>query len=69
VNDERDVLFVVLAGSLELRVDGEETELIEDETVIVAKGRLRKITAGPAGVRYLSVHLRRPPLQIGPRGG
>jgi len=30
----------------------------------VARGRRRRITAGRAGVTYLSVHLRRPSLQI-----
>lgn len=65
VNDERDVLLVVLDGSLELRVDEDDRELIEGEAVIVGKGRRRRITAGSHGVRYLSVHRRRPPLQIG----
>jgi hypothetical protein len=32
--------------------------------MIIAKGRRRKISAGRHGVRYLSVHRRRPPLQI-----
>ncbi len=64
VNDERDVLLVVLGGSLELRVEEDIRELMEEETVIVGKGRRRKITAGGRGVRYLSVHRRRPPLQI-----
>lgn len=66
VNDERDVLLVVLDGSLELRVDADESELMEGEAAIVGKGRRRKITAGDRGVRYLSIHQRRPPLQIAP---
>ena len=65
VNRERDVLLVVLDGSLKLLVEDEDSELAAGETVIVAKGQRRKITAGERGVRYLSVHLRRPPLQIG----
>jgi quercetin dioxygenase-like cupin family protein len=64
VNDERDVLVVVLDGSATLTIDDEEHELARGETAIVAKGRSRKITAGGDGVRYLSVHRRRPPLQI-----
>jgi hypothetical protein len=32
--------------------------------MIIEKGRRRRITAGRDGVRYLSVHRRRPPLQI-----
>jgi quercetin dioxygenase-like cupin family protein len=68
VNEERDVLLVVLHGRLVLRVDDDVTELTEGETVIVAKGRRRKMTAGERGVRYLSVHRRRPPLQIQSQG-
>jgi quercetin dioxygenase-like cupin family protein len=65
VNEERDVLVVVLDGSAILRIDGDEDQLDRGETVIIAKGAARKLTAGPDGVRYLSVHRRRPPLQIG----
>jgi quercetin dioxygenase-like cupin family protein len=64
VNDERDVLVFVVEGSATVAVDGDETELRAGEAVIVAKGRRRSITAGHRGVSYLSVHLRRPPLQI-----
>jgi len=68
VNEERDVLLIVLDGRLELRIDDDESELTEGEAVIVAKGRRRRITAGERGVRYLSVHRRRPPLQIQSQG-
>jgi quercetin dioxygenase-like cupin family protein len=64
VNDERDVLVFVLDGSAALTVDGEERELRPGEGLIVEKGRRRLVRAGPRGVRYLSAHLRRPPLQI-----
>jgi quercetin dioxygenase-like cupin family protein len=64
VNDERDVLVVVLAGSARLNTDEGERELTVGETTIIGKGRRRKISAGRDGVRYLSVHRRRPPLQI-----
>ena len=64
VNDERDVLVFVVDGSVSVEIDGEERELTGGEVVIVPKGRRRRITAGRGGVRYLSVHLRRPPLQI-----
>jgi quercetin dioxygenase-like cupin family protein len=65
VNEERDVLVVVLDGSAILSLDGEERELAHGEAAIVPKGRRRKITGGRGGVRYLSIHRRRPPLQIG----
>jgi quercetin dioxygenase-like cupin family protein len=67
VNEERDVLVFVVAGSAELALDGETSVLAAGEATIVAKGRRRRLTAGPDGVRYLSAHLRRPPLQIRPR--
>jgi hypothetical protein len=34
------------------------------DTTIIEKGQLRKITARRDGTRYLSVHRRRPSLQI-----
>jgi mannose-6-phosphate isomerase-like protein (cupin superfamily) len=64
VNEERDVLVVVLDGSASLCIDGEERDLAPGDAAIVAKGQRRKITAGRDGVRYLSIHRRRPPLQI-----
>ena len=63
-NDERDVLVCVVNGSAALEIDGEESELSAGEAVIVPKGKRRRITAGRSGVRYISVHLKRPPLQI-----
>lgn len=65
VNDERDVLVVVVEGTLELTVDGEAQELAPGEALIVEKGRRRALRAGPSGVRYVSAHVRRPGLQIG----
>jgi quercetin dioxygenase-like cupin family protein len=66
VNAELDVLVVVLAGSAIVSTDEDERELAVGEATIIAKGRRRKISAGREGVRYLSVHRRRPPLQIAP---
>jgi quercetin dioxygenase-like cupin family protein len=67
VNAERDVLVFVVEGSAELTLDGETSVLAAGDATIVGKGRRRRLTAGPDGVRYLSAHLRRPPLQIQPR--
>ena len=64
VNDERDVLVFVVDGAATITIDEEIRDLRPGDAVIVAKGRRRKITAGHGGVRYLSVHLSRPPLQI-----
>jgi mannose-6-phosphate isomerase-like protein (cupin superfamily) len=66
VNDERDVLVFVLDGAATLTVDGDTRELAAGAGSIVAKGSRRQLTAGGRGVRYLSVHLRRPLLAIDP---
>jgi mannose-6-phosphate isomerase-like protein (cupin superfamily) len=64
VNEERDVLYVVLAGSATLIVDGEARELGAGEATIVDKGARRGLVAGPDGVRYLTAHVRRGGLEI-----
>jgi quercetin dioxygenase-like cupin family protein len=64
VNTERDVVIAVLAGSATVTVDGEATSLGAGQCAVIEKGRTRSIAAGPRGVRYLSVHRRRAPLQI-----
>jgi quercetin dioxygenase-like cupin family protein len=65
-NSERDVLLVVLAGSATVTVDGDARLLDAGQAMTIEKGSTRGIAAGPEGVRYLSVHVRRPPLQIAP---
>lgn len=42
-----------------------ERRIARVQTVLVEKGRSRRIEAGQDGIRYLSVHLRRPGLQLG----
>lgn len=64
VNEERDVLYVVLAGSATLTVDGDARPLEPGEATIVDKGASRALVAGPDGVRYLTAHVRRDPLQL-----
>jgi quercetin dioxygenase-like cupin family protein len=64
VNEERDVLFVVLAGSATVTVDGEARTIDAGQAMTIEKGSSRRVIAGPEGVRYLSAHTRRPPLQI-----
>ena len=68
VNSERDVMVVVLSGSATIAVDGEPHDVRAGQALILKKGESRRITAGRIGVRYLSVHLRRAPLLITPRG-
>ena len=64
VNEERDVLYVVLAGSATLTVDGETQELRAGQATIVEKGARRALVAGPDGVRYLTAHTRRAGLEL-----
>jgi len=66
VNSERDLLLVVLSGSATVKVEGEARAIAAGQAIVIEKGSARRITAGPEGVRYLSVHARRPPLQICP---
>ena len=66
VNAERDVLLVPLGGAGTVTIDGVEHELDPRRALVVPKGARRRVTAGPNGIRYLSVHLRRPStLQLG----
>ena len=64
VNEQLDVLYVVLEGSLTLSVDGEPRELVAGEVTIVDKGVRRAVVAGADGVRYLTAHVRRGGLQL-----
>lgn len=66
VNEERDVLIFIVEGRATITVDEQKHELAATEALIVRRGRRRRLTAGPGGVHYLSVHVRRPPLQVKP---
>jgi quercetin dioxygenase-like cupin family protein len=64
VNSERDVILIVLEGEATVTLNGESHTIRAGDTIVVEKGRSRSIAAGPEGVRYLSIHRRRGPLQI-----
>ncbi len=66
INAERDVLVLVIEGSGRVILDGEEHSLHAHDALLIRKQARRQILAGADGVRYLSVHLRRGPLQIDP---
>jgi quercetin dioxygenase-like cupin family protein len=66
VNHERDVLIAVLAGSAEVAFADRRDTLRSGDALVIPRGEPRQITAGGDGVRYLSAHRRRPPLQISP---
>jgi quercetin dioxygenase-like cupin family protein len=67
VNSERDVILVVLSGDATVTLDGRPHPVRAGQAVVLEKGRARSLAAGPEGVRYLSIHRRRAPLQIGSR--
>ena len=59
-----DVLVIVLEGGGTAKIDDREHELLPGSALLVERGRTRAIRAGGKGLRYLSVHRRRGPLQI-----
>jgi len=64
VNNERDVVLVVLHGSAQLELDGVVQNVHAGDVAVLVKGSTRAVTAGPEGVRYVTVHRRRPGLSI-----
>jgi mannose-6-phosphate isomerase-like protein (cupin superfamily) len=65
VNDDVDVLVFVRSGTGQLGLGETLVDLASDHLVLIPQGVRRSITAGPAGITYLSVHRRRAPLGIG----
>jgi quercetin dioxygenase-like cupin family protein len=65
VNEEVDVVFVGVAGSGNVRVDGEEHPLSAGTLVLASKGVRRSTVALSDGFAYLTVHRRRGPIQPG----
>jgi len=64
LNDELDVLYVVVDGSVTLTVDSESRELHVGDATIIDKGKRRALVAGPNGARYLTAHRRRGGLEL-----
>ena len=62
-----DVLLVVLEGGATVRVGDQEHALVPGSALLLERGHTRLIRAGTEGVRYLSVHRRRGPLQLDQR--
>ncbi|MEJ7843564.1 MAG: cupin domain-containing protein [Rubrobacter sp.] len=69
VNDEVDVVFLGVSGSGFIEVGGEERALGAGVLVFVPKGVRRSTRAASEDFAYLTVHKRRGPVRIGPRGG
>jgi mannose-6-phosphate isomerase-like protein (cupin superfamily) len=64
VNAELDVLVIVLDGHGSATIDGASHDLVAGSAILIPRGTRRRITADEVGLRYLSVHRRRGPLQI-----
>ena len=67
---ELDVLLLVAGGAGALvSGSGRRTELRPGVLVSLPRGSARSLEAGPEGVSYLTVHRRRPGMQIRRAGG
>jgi uncharacterized cupin superfamily protein len=64
VNAELDVLIAVLEGEASVAIDDAVHVVRAPGAILVPRGARRSVRAGASGVRYLSVHRRRGPLQI-----
>ncbi len=59
-----DVLLVIVAGSVTMGTETGLLTLVPGELVWLPRGSTRSFTAGTDGVAYLTVHQRRPGMQI-----
>lgn len=68
---DRDVVFIITAGSGQLiTASGDETSaetLSAGRTIALARGIRRRLIAGPDGLQFTSVHVRRGALTIRPQ--
>jgi quercetin dioxygenase-like cupin family protein len=64
-----DVLLLVVAGYGDLAAAGETQHLVAGSLVWLPRGSVRSLSAGQDGLSYLTVHRRRPGLQIRPAPG
>lgn len=59
-----DVLVVIIAGTGCIETDNAKLPLTAGELLWLPRGSTRKLSAGARGLAYLTVHQRRPGLQI-----
>lgn len=64
VNREVDVVLVVVDGSGRLELERTGHDLVPEVLACIPKGTERSIRAGSRGLSYLTMHRRRPPLDI-----
>jgi hypothetical protein len=67
---DRDVAYVAIdgSGSLLFQDDSDEQitlELVGGTTIALAAGTQRELVAGPRGLQFTTVHLRRDQLDVG----
>ena len=67
VGPDLDVLIHVLEGSGTLRTESQAVDLEVGSLVWLPKRSWRAFEAGPQGLRYFTVHHRKPGLSIGTR--
>lgn len=67
VGPDLDVLLHVIAGSGTLATEGAEVALVPGALVWLPRRSRRRFSAGPEGLRYLSVHQRKAGLGLTPR--
>lgn len=68
-NDAVDVVVVGQSGSGTMWQNDRAQHIGEGVLLLLAKGSTRKFSAGPNGLTYLSLHLARPGIVIGPKPG
>ena len=69
VGPSLDVLILVLEGSGQLQTELEVIELPQGALVWLPRNAHRRFIAGPEGLRYFTVHQRKPTLNITARPG
>jgi Hemerythrin HHE cation binding domain len=62
---ERDVLVVIVGGGGTLELDDASHVVRAPAAVVLERGTRWRLVAAADGIRYLTVHRRRPPLQVG----
>ncbi|MFG1812217.1 hypothetical protein ACGFIF_00510 [Kribbella sp. NPDC049174] len=64
VEPDLDVVLVVVAGDGSVGTPEGRQQVANGNLIWLPHGAARELTAGPAGLSYLTVHRRRPGLQI-----
>ena len=63
-NDEVDVLLVMRSGDGRVSINGAAGAIGSSHVVLIPRGAIRSVAAGPEGMTYLSIHRRRGGISI-----